>query len=151
ERLTAADVRHTLQLLTSNAQPWRDLLEPPRLESNPFGLVLVFHHGLLDPSAPLLFKVLPSTARGKPLGRADDPDFAKQPIGTGPYQVVGRQGAEGRVAYVLRPNPQYVRPDAPAPGPIREIRFFAWRDGESGAPLPHVVLDALPGQIAVLR
>ena len=39
DRFTAADVRHTVGLLKkSRDAAWRDLLEPPRLESNPFAL-----------------------------------------------------------------------------------------------------------------
>jgi ABC-type transport system substrate-binding protein len=155
ERFTAADVRHTVKLLmqtgTAGGSAWRDLLEPPRLEDNPFGLDVGYRQGLLDPWAPLCFKMLPQQAHGKPLTRADDVEFAKQPLGSGPYQLQGREGAAGRVYVVLRANPSFVRHGQASPGSIREIRFFAWKDSEPGQPAAHVVLDPHPGQLAALR
>jgi ABC-type transport system substrate-binding protein len=154
DRFTAADVRHTVGLLKkSRDAAWRDLLEPPRLESNPFALGIVYAQGLLDPWAPLCFKLLPQNSRGKPLASADDPEFAKEPEGTGPYQYGRKEGADGRVYLVLKANPQYVRRGSLSPGSIREIRFFARKDGdeEPDRPLPHLVLDALPAEIAALK
>jgi peptide/nickel transport system substrate-binding protein len=156
ERFTAADVRHTAQLLSRPGLPggaeWRDLLDPPRLENDPFGLEIVYRRGLLDPWSALTFKVLPQRARGKPLTRADDPEFARQPLGTGPYQWQGRGAGDGRVYIVLRANPYYPPRKPEESWPIREIRFFAWQgDGELKPPLPHLVLDASPAQAAALK
>ncbi len=155
ERLTAADVRHTIRLLTTGAplarSAWRDVLELPRLGTDPFHLDVTYTQGLLDPWAPLRLKVLPQQVRGKPLERAEDVDFARAPVGSGPYQVQGREGADGRVYLVLRANPRYLRRGRPSPGPIREVRFFVWRDGDPGEPAPHLALDITPAQGAALK
>jgi peptide/nickel transport system substrate-binding protein len=156
ERFTTADVRHTVQLLGRADLPgrttlWRELLAPPRFEGNPFSLNVVYRQGLLDPLAPLRFPVLPQQFAGKALGRADDPDFAKHPVGTGPYVYAGRKTEGGRTYAVFRVNPHYQRGSQPAPGSIREIRLFAWQGEALGQPAPHLVLGALPGQFAALR
>jgi ABC-type transport system substrate-binding protein len=157
ERFTAADVRHTVQLLTkapgSEAALWRRFLESPRLERDPFRVELVYPHGLFQPWAPLRFKVLPQRANGKALSRIDDTDFARQPVGTGPYRLHGKEALDGRVCVVLRANPEFVRSGPRSVGPLREIRFFAWKDGdaEPAGPSPHLVLDVLPGQVAALK
>jgi ABC-type transport system substrate-binding protein len=166
ERFTAADVRHTIELLTRAGQPgssdWRDLLDRPHLEDNPFRLELVFRQGQFDPWAPLAMKVLPQHHHGKPLTRADEPDFARRPVGTGPYQLDPArhpdgqphyEPADGRSYLVFRANPYYLRRGRPAPGPLREVRFFSWKGGdkEVGKPLPDLVLDVLPAQAAALQ
>jgi ABC-type oligopeptide transport system substrate-binding subunit len=60
---------------------------------------------------------------------------------------------DGRVYVVLRANPNFVRHGQPAPGPIREIRFFAPKDADADlGQLPaHLILDPHPGQLAALR
>jgi ABC-type transport system substrate-binding protein len=157
EHFTTADIRHTVQLLTRPDLPgrttiWRELLEPPRFEGDPFGLEVVYRQGLLDPLAPLRFAVLPQQFAGKPLLRADDPEFAKHPVGTGPFVYAGRKTEDGRTYAVFRANPHYLRGGQASPGPIREIRLFAWAGiGDPGTPAPHVVLDPPPGQVAGLR
>jgi ABC-type transport system substrate-binding protein len=157
ERFTAADVRHTAELLaklyTVEAAPWRELIETPRLDGNLFRVQLVYRQGLLDPWTPLCARMLPQHAHGRALTRADDAEFAAKPIGTGPYMLQGREGADGRVSVVLRANPQFVRHGAASPGALREIRWFAWTDPDAapGVPLPHLVLDPLPGQLAALK
>jgi peptide/nickel transport system substrate-binding protein len=157
EAFTAADVRHTVDLLTTLRTPaaaaWRELVETPRLDSQPFRVQLVYRLGLLDPWLPLRTRLLPQHAHGKALTHADDVDFARRPIGTGPYMLQGKDGADGRVYVVLRANPQFVRPGIRSPGSLRELRLFAWKDG-AGIPeqhLPHLVLDPLPGQLAALK
>jgi peptide/nickel transport system substrate-binding protein len=157
QRVTAADVRHTLEVLAksghSDAAVWRGLFDPPRLQSDPFRLEIVYRQGLLDPSAPLCIKLLPQHAHGKALSVADDIGFARQPIGTGPYQLQGKAGADGRVYTTLHANPEYLRHGMPGPGSLREIRFFTWPagDAELGSPLPQLALDPTPAQTAALR
>ena len=150
ERFVAADVRHTAKLLGQPGLPgdaaWPELLDIPQLEDNPFSVEFTYRQGLLDPWSPLTAKMLPQQVRGKPLSRADDVEFAKQPIGTGPFYLHGREAADGRTYVVFKANPHYLRGDAS----IREIRFFASSDPESGKP-PHLVLDVRPNQIAALK
>jgi ABC-type transport system substrate-binding protein len=156
ERFTGTDVRHTVELLAKPGQPdaaaWGDRIEPLRLTGDPFRLDLVYKQGQFDPWWAWRSKMLPQHPHGKPLTRADDPEFARRPVGTGPYMFQGKEGSEGRVAVVLRANPQYLRHGMPAPGSVREIRLYAWKDGEPlGQPPPHLVLDVLPSQAAILR
>ncbi len=157
-RLTSADLRHTL-LLAQQAggeagnPAARELLKAPHFEGNLFRLELAYRQGTLDPLAPLTFKVLPQQYRGKPLPRADDTDFAREPLGSGPYQYAGRK-QEGEVPVALfRANPCYVRAGEPEPGSIREVHLRAWRDrlAELGTPLPHLVWDPPTDQLAGLR
>jgi peptide/nickel transport system substrate-binding protein len=155
ERFTGADVRHTVELVAKAGQPeatlW-DRIEPLRLAGDPFRLDLVYKQGLFDPWSAWRSKMVPQQAHGKPLTRSDDPEFARRPIGTGPYMVQGKEGAEGRVALVLRANPQFLRHGSDGPGSLREIRLFAWKESEPlGQPLPHLVLDVLPMQAAQLK
>ena len=156
EHFTSADIRHSAKLLGLPGLPigvaWRETLEMPQLEDNPFLLDIFYRHGVLDAWAPLGFKVLPQQANGKPLSRADDIEFAKKPLGTGPYFVQGREAADGRVYVVLRANPHYIPRGGGQDGPVREIRFFAWQeDAELAKPLPHLVLGTLPGHAAALK
>ena len=150
ERVTSADVRHTTQL-ASAASTWRDLLEVPRFEGNPFSLTLTWKQGFLEPFAPLRFAVLPEKFQGKTLSRADDVDFAKAPVGSGPFQYVGRKQEENRPIALFRINPYYPRSDK-GPGNIREVRLQAWREpGDLTQPLPHLVLDVPGRSMAALQ
>jgi ABC-type transport system substrate-binding protein len=157
ERFTAADVRHTVELLTkshsADGAAWRELIETPRLEGNPHRLQLVYHQGLFDPWAPWRVKILPQHAHGKAVVRADDPEFAAHPVGTGPYQLHGKEGAEGRVYLIMRADPYFVRQGVAGPKTVREIRIFAWpaSQPEAGQPLPHLMLDVVPGHTAALQ
>src|SRR5205807_1589875 len=87
-----------------------------------------YPRGLLDPLAPLTFPVLPALVDGQPLASADDPDFAKKPVGSGPYLLPRRDPKEVGEFVALEVNPFH-------PGslqmPLREIRFFA-----TGQPTP---------------
>ncbi|MBI3408099.1 MAG: ABC transporter substrate-binding protein [Planctomycetes bacterium] len=158
ERLTAVDVRHTLQLLASDEmagrdRSWRDLLEPPRFEGNPFELNLKLRQGIADPLTLFHFKILPQQYRGKELARADDPEFAKSPLGSGPFVYSGRRVEDGRTYAIFQANPAFVRRNRPWHSNIREIRFFAWSDASKdiGTPLPHVVLGISSDQAAALN
>ncbi len=140
ERLTSADIRHTAQLLSQSGEGsvWRDLYQVPRFEGDPFRLTFTLRQGFWDPLDPLCFKVLPQQFRGKPLPRADDPEFAKAPVGSGPYFYAGRKKEGQRTFAVFQANPYYERNLA-----IREVRLFAWSDPvkDLGAPVPHLVLE----------
>jgi peptide/nickel transport system substrate-binding protein len=142
ERLTSTDIRHTV-LLAGAASAWRDLVEPPRLEGRPFTLKLTVKQGLLDPFAPLRFFVLPQKHHGQNLSRADDPAFAKAPIGTGPFRYLGRRPEGKREVAVFEANPFYVPPPGQGRGHIGQVRLVAWSDlkDDPGQPLPHLVLD----------
>ena len=100
-RVTAADIRNTIELLSQwpgHVSEWAELLRGARIGSNSFDISLTLHQGYVDPLSLMDFKILP---QGVPA--ADDPKFAKNPIGSGPYRLqttppgppLGRGGGGG--------------------------------------------------------
>jgi peptide/nickel transport system substrate-binding protein len=154
KRVTAKDVRDTILRLLNPKLPWRtsewtELMGPLVVsDKTPFRIVFHYRHGFLDPLLPLSFHVLPQG----PL-RADDPAFAKAPIGSGPFLYAGRQAQEGRQYAIFPANPHY-RPGAGQPC-IREVRFFAWgdllRDVQDPARPWHLLLDVPTDTLAALQ
>jgi ABC-type oligopeptide transport system substrate-binding subunit len=149
ERVTAADVRHTALLmnqtdLAGRTALWRDYLEVPRLEGNPLQVNLGWKQGLFDPLAPLTFWVLPRFYAGKELPRADDPEFAKAPVGSGPFKYAGRKLG----AAVFQANPHDERR-----GPIGEIRMTVWPETKKEWEkfTPQLILDAPTADLAFLK
>ncbi len=128
ERLTTADVRHTAQLLATTST-WRDLLEVPRFEGQPFSLDITLKQGLLDPLAPLAFHVLPQKYRDQPLRSATDPAFASAPVGSGPFRYVGQAQEGTRTVAVFRTNPAFNRYGKQ--NAVREVRLVAWKDEQT--------------------
>jgi ABC-type transport system substrate-binding protein len=151
EHVTAADVRHTAQLLRSTST-WRDLLEVPRFDGRPFDLDFMLKHGLLDPYAPLGFYILPRKYRGHSLTRADDSAFAKAPVGSGPYVYRGRKQEGTRMVAVFGANPFYASPGTKRVS-VREIRMIAWQDVRALAqqPVPHLILDVPERSLDALK
>ncbi len=144
ERVTPADVRHSILLATNPPTvgrnvSWHDLVEVPRIEANAFTVDFQLRQQFFAPLAALSFPVLPQNFRGKPLARGDDPDFARQPMGSGPFQYLGRQEAQGRTYAVFAANPQFVRAERPDLPRARQIRMFAWNDFKDLQALPHPV------------
>jgi ABC-type transport system substrate-binding protein len=114
--------------------------------------VFTYRHGTLDPLALLTFPVLPPQYRGRALQRADDPEFAKAPLGSGPYQYAGRDGEGAKAVARFVANPHHVRRGQPGPGPIREIHLRAWKDpGDPGKPPPHLLWDVPTDRLQALR
>jgi ABC-type transport system substrate-binding protein len=123
--VTSADVRRTAQFLVDARPALRDLLQVPRLEQASFQVDFNLLQGYLNPLALFTFKVLPQTYHGKALVRPDDSEFAKAPIGSGPYIYQGRVEAGGMTEAVFAANPQYRRsPDKQRPY-LDEIHLFA--------------------------
>jgi peptide/nickel transport system substrate-binding protein len=151
ERVTAADVRHTAQLLRSTST-WRELLEVPRFDGRPFALDFTFRHGFLDRYAPLGFYVLPEKYRGQALSRADDAAFAKAPVGSGPYVYLGRKQEGKRMLAVFGANP-FASAHEKHRTAAREIRMMAWTDVGSltQQPTPHVILDVPERSLDALK
>jgi peptide/nickel transport system substrate-binding protein len=155
ERVTAADLRHTALLMNQLDVParsalWREILEMPRLEGNPLQIHIGYRQGLFDPLAPLHFWVLPQYYQGKQLDRSDDPDFARAPIGSGPFRYVGRKQDAGKSVAVFQANAYDLRREL---GSLREIRFGAWTDPRSdlAKPLPHLALDVPTDQVPAFK
>jgi ABC-type transport system substrate-binding protein len=116
--VTASDVRHTVDLLSEwpgHIQEWAELLKGgARIGTDSFHISLTLHQGYVDPLSLMDFKILPDFVQ-----RADDPAFAKAPVGSGPYQ---RQKRDGEVVFVA--NPFYeTRPGKSGLPWIREIHF----------------------------
>src|SRR5262249_36647927 len=133
ERVTSADVRDTVQLLKSptlsgRTPEWADLLGEPLLEDDPFRVDFQLRQPYFQPLAPLTFKGLPQTYTGQPLKRADAPDFARKPLGSGPFAYLGRRHEDGRTFAVFAANPHYRRPGRTAGPHLREIRFYVSAD-----------------------
>ena len=130
----AADLAGNIQLLhASRHNPsavWADWLDDPELNTkNPLELRVKLKQGHPDPRTVLATKMLPAKwflERKKPL---DDPEFARQPFGTGPYMLapnyqpptVGKPVAD--VTFLA--NPEYASHAGRATQPgIAEIKFI---------------------------
>lgn len=143
EPITALDIRHTAQLLARGKEGWlfRELLELPRLEGDPLRLLWPVRQGLFHPLDNLAFPIVPLQFGGKPLTRADDPAFARAPVGSGPFRFVGTRKDRKVAAFEL--NALAWRKGARLPDTIAEIHFHQWQGAvkELGSPLPPLVLD----------
>lgn len=99
-------------------------LEKARVD-DPFRLRLGFKQGVLEPLNRATFKVLPARYLKTAGKEADDSEFGRQPFGSGPYRLIGREKEPGeRDVTVFRANPYYAqRPGNFGMPNIREIRF----------------------------
>jgi ABC-type transport system substrate-binding protein len=132
EVMDARDVRGTLDLLRKPGYRERwcsdglDVFEEIDRIEDPFRLRLAYRRGVLEPLGRATFKVIPARYLMEQGKGADDPEFAKNPFGTGPFRYEGReQEGLGRECAVFRANPQYgQRPGKFGLPWIREVRFF---------------------------
>jgi ABC-type oligopeptide transport system substrate-binding subunit len=119
-RVTAADVRNTVELLSrwpGHISEWAELLKGgARIEGDSFHISLTLHQGYVDPLSLMDFKILP-----EPLRAADDQEFAKKPFGSGPYEL--HQRDDKKVVFVANPHyePRAGKSGLPL---IREIHFI---------------------------
>lgn len=157
ELVTAADVHGTVRLLRNgpgagSGAEWAELLAGTRVEG-PFQVRLTLQQGFVDPLSLMSFKVLPAST----LRRVDDPQFARRPIGSGPYQYQGRERDKdipNREYAVFRANPNYGSRAGKLGQPrIREIRLYRCED-----PVPdfrasrlHLLLDLSLEQLKQLK
>jgi ABC-type transport system substrate-binding protein len=130
--VTGVDVRRTVQLL--HQQGRATLLEDARLD-NPYQVRLTLKQGFIDPLALMTFKILPESAR---LERLDDPQFAKKPVGSGPFVFQKRE----EDAVIFSANSNYRRAKQGLPH-IREVRFVQTKDPVNAfaAGRLHLLLD----------
>lgn len=155
EPVTATDIRHTA-LLTDRRDSvgrhglWRDYLDVPVPQENPFHVNISLRQGLLDPLAPLTFHLVPQYFHKNQLGRTDDAEFAKAPLGSGPFHYVSRKVEDGRIYAVFHANPHDLRGE---PRLIREVRMVAWTDPEKdlAKAQPDLLLDAPREHLASLK
>jgi ABC-type transport system substrate-binding protein len=123
-QVTAADVRHTVQLLLKTpsvgaSAGFDKLLRGATVGGDPFTVSVTLGQGYVDPLSLMSFPIVPTS-----LGRPDDPLFAEHPVGSGPFQFKGRQKDEawGREAAVFVANHNFRR--AGQPPFIREVRMI---------------------------
>jgi ABC-type transport system substrate-binding protein len=145
EPVTATDARSGLRRFQE--------LVGQRIDDDPFILRLRLQQGYLDPLSLMTFKVLPKYA--------SDPDFARRPVGSGPYMYLGEEtrriGQTAVPCAVFRANPTYGARAGKAGQPlIREICFYATkqndprRDFDSPEARPQLLLDLQTRQIEEL-
>jgi len=145
DRMTAADLDHTIRLLSKpgwrgRSSLWHDFVEAPRQEGHPFRFSVGYHQGLFDPVAPLDFWVLPRVHRKQALASADDAEFARMPTGSGPFQRVIDEEAGKTVR--LKRNVHDLRY---GPFAVEEIQFAPIADvGKDG----HLIVDPPTHQLA---
>jgi peptide/nickel transport system substrate-binding protein len=121
KQVTATDVRHSVRLLSDprwqgRVLAWSDFLEDgARIGEDAFHIDLTMRQGFMEPLALMDFKILPEQ-----LARADDENFARSPVGSGPFMF---KGIEDNAAVFLA-NPYYERrSDRELLPNIREVRF----------------------------
>jgi peptide/nickel transport system substrate-binding protein len=141
-KVTATDVIRTVQLLRESnslgfSREWADLLDNPSPGSDPYVVNLTLRQGLMDPLAFMTFKVLPLAA--SQLDKPDDPRFAKNPVGSGPFMFDKREA--NKVKFLA--NPHYHRTDKPGLPRIQEIHFAHSDDpaGDLASGRLHLLLD----------
>jgi ABC-type oligopeptide transport system substrate-binding subunit len=162
ERVTEADVRLTLQLLSSPDWPgyvpeMAEFLEAATPGRDLFQVFLTLRQGFLDPQVLMTFKVLPASAHLESPDRINFRKFARDPVGSGPFQLdaPSRRPAEkqaGQVVFVA--NGSYRSGGKPKSPHIQEIRFLQappypaaeFKDGRL-----HLLLDLTPKQVEELR
>jgi ABC-type transport system substrate-binding protein len=158
--ITAQDVQHTFALLTNAKLPGNntelgDLLELARPGDDPQRVAFGLRQGLLDPQAPLAFKLLPRQYKGRPLSRADDEEFAQAPLGCGPYEFAGAKDEHGRHYLRFVASSHYAASPGRPPLPFREVRLFVCQDPDAEFRHPaapaHLVLDVRPQEFAKLK
>ncbi len=160
EHVTSADVRDTVQLLKSPTLPgrtpeWADLVEDPLLEDDPFRIDFKFRQSFFAPLLPLTFKVLPQRFGDRQLRAADDREFGRNPVGSGPYRYLGRRHEDGRTCAVFAANPYYRRGGHTDRPYIREVRFHVSadpaRDFRDPARPLHLLLDLPSARVRPLQ
>jgi ABC-type transport system substrate-binding protein len=128
KRVTAADVSYSVARLKEGLggrpKAWGDLLREVVISGDdPNRVALTLTRGILDPLAPMTFKIIPEGTK------ADDDAFAQKPVGSGPYRLgtTGKDATGDWVSFVS--NPAYgSRPGRAGLPHIREIRFYVSKD-----------------------
>ena len=149
-----ADVRHSYQAWGRSDAPGRVSAErlgirQVRLEGD--RIVFDFSPNQRIPAAAWSLPLLPPQYRGRPLTRFDDPEFARQPVGTGPFRVEDDSVGEGTIT--LRANPYYERFAKPEEANLREVRLVHGNDLEADLAKwkPTVLYDVPTKDLETLR
>jgi ABC-type transport system substrate-binding protein len=153
--LTNVDVRHSVRQVKEGHLPgWGDLLDKMEVRAgDPNSVKLTLRQGLLEPLAPMAFKVIPSGAN------PESATFAKAPVGSGPFEYKGLQSDGGRECAAFVANPNYgTRENRTNLPRLQEIRFFVYQ-GATGADVAKelqnraidLALDLTAAQFAELK
>ena len=138
-----ADLAGTVTLLRARAHAWDgeavEWLEDPAADpADPNRVRVRFRRWPPDPRTLLTFKMLPARWLRAKNQRADDPAFARRPVGTGPFRLLPAAPSDKSRDVVFVANPGYGRrPGRLAQPAIKEVRF---------APLA-----AIPDPVAAFR
>jgi ABC-type oligopeptide transport system substrate-binding subunit len=137
EPITASDVRHSALLWQRDGGTfaWQALLDTPQLGNSPREVRLPLRFGLIEPWLCYQFPIVPQSCGGR-----DDAEFAKQPLGSGPFALVGPSDKAGAPGVIFRKNSHHL---LAASLPFEEIHWFAASDDKSRKALkPDLILDA---------
>ena len=124
-KLSADDVVSTIRLIQApqSAIPNRErfgvIKSAEKIDDRK--VVIRLHRAMVDPLRVMMFKILPNHVVGAAPSLGRDSDFAKNPIGTGPYVFV-KANAQGEV--LLTANARYFKGKAP----IENIVMKAYSD-----------------------
>jgi ABC-type transport system substrate-binding protein len=127
--LRADDLAFTLKEIaegrgSERGQAWSELVQATQRGTDPFRTKILLSQGLIDPLSAMSFKILPRHSRPSPASE----DFAKRPIGSGPFVFVPRTSDADKFV-TFKANPHYGARDNRAGLPyIREIRVYAPED-----------------------
>jgi peptide/nickel transport system substrate-binding protein len=158
DRVTATDVQETVRLMNHPAGlgrhlEWARVMDMPTTGRDAFTVHVGLRQGFIDPLSFMTFKILPASAR---LDRPDDPQFARRPIGSGPYVLADETRLEAERqsrSVVFVANPSYRRSSKPQMPHIQEIRFYQSRDplADFAQGRLHFLADATAKETAELR
>jgi ABC-type transport system substrate-binding protein len=130
ERLTGADVVHTVSLLKNDKWPghnaaWSELLEKVGLVKDNHQVTLTLSRGHADPLSAMTFKILP-----KNLSLEEVTRFNTDPVGSGPFMLAKTTGKANPKEQIYLANNYYwerhrneAKPAAIRKPRVREIRF----------------------------
>lgn len=148
--VTSADVRTTIEKAKARSQQFGgepgELIEAVYADADDRGRFLLTR-GVPDPLALMMIKVVPNE-------KADDPSFARQPVGSGPFTYAGRRTVDGRTYAVFPANPAYGKRPARANLPrLQAIWMVATHDpvADFKAGRVHFVLTRATADLASLR
>lgn len=129
DRVDASDVRGTLTLLQDKefsklpAATFTETLTEPSIQ-DAFRFPLRLDRGTVDPLRSMTFKVLPSRRLVTLPDRLLNQEFARNPVGSGPFVYHGHKTEDGREYAIFKANPAYSKRTGHFGLPrIQEIRF----------------------------
>jgi ABC-type oligopeptide transport system substrate-binding subunit len=129
--LTVGDLSFTLKTIkkegggSERGSVWADVLNEAQRGVDPFRTKILLRQGIIDPLSAMSFKVLPNRRS------VADVEFAKNPIGSGPFAFDGRRSemGTGREFAAFKANPHYgSRANRSGKPYIRELRIYAPAD-----------------------